>query len=218
MKFLFSTIGQKIQIAISGFFLSIFLLFHLFNNLVLFTGADNFNSMVAFLKRIHIIIRIMEFGLLAIVLLHVINALITSYKNRSANNGRYAVSVDTASINSKTMVWSGIFILFFFIIHLRYYWFTFQTIDGTGELTYFDYMLLDQFGFLGHTPTAIIYIIAILLISTHLRHGFLSLFKTFGVSIKYRDGILRYVALLFWAIIPLGFILVILGIQLGIIN
>ena len=49
MKFLFSTIGQKIQIAISGLFLAIFLLFHLFNNLVLFSGAENFNNMVIFL-------------------------------------------------------------------------------------------------------------------------------------------------------------------------
>ena len=82
MKFLFSTIGQKIQIAISGLFLSIFLLFHLFNNLVLFTGSENFNSMVRFLKSIHTVIRVMEFGLLGIVLLHIINAIVTSYKNR----------------------------------------------------------------------------------------------------------------------------------------
>ena len=47
-KFLFSTIGQKIQIAISGLLFSIFLMFHLFNNLVMYTGADNFNSMVSF--------------------------------------------------------------------------------------------------------------------------------------------------------------------------
>ena len=105
MKFLFSTIGQKIQIAISGLFLSIFLVFHLFNNLVLFTGEENFNSMVIFLKSVHTIIRIMEFGLLAIILLHVINAIITSYKNKNANNGKYAVKSDTAPINSKTMIW-----------------------------------------------------------------------------------------------------------------
>tara|TARA_Y100001960_G_C14766089_1_gene877055 strand:+ start:2508 stop:3161 length:654 start_codon:yes stop_codon:yes gene_type:complete len=215
-KFLFSTIGQKIQIAISGFFLSVFLLFHLFNNLVLFTGKDNFNSMVIFLKSIHTIIRIMEFGLLAIILLHVINAIVTSYKNKIANNGKYAVQSDTAPINSKTMIWSGLFILFFFIIHLRFYWFTFQTLDA--QANFFDYMLLNKFGFLGHTPTAIIYIISILLIATHLRHGFLSLFKTLGAPIKYRDGILKYVAILFWGIVPLGFILVILGIQFGIIK
>ncbi len=217
MKFLFSTIGQKIQIAISGFFLSVFLLFHLFNNLVLFTGANNFNNMVAFLKSIHIIIRIMEFGLLAIVLLHVINAVITSYKNRNANNGKYAVSSNTAPLNSKTMIWSGLAILFFFIIHLRYYWFTFQTLSENASLTYFDYMLLDKFGFLGHTPTAIFYIIAILLIAAHLKHGFLSLFKTFGIKEYYRNK-LRYIAFLFWGIIPAGFIIIIIAIQIGIIK
>ena len=182
MKFLFSTICQKIQIAISGLFLSIFLLFHLFNNLVLFTGSENFNSMVVFLKNIHSLIRVMEFGLLGIVLLHIINAIITSYKNRNSNNGKYAMSANTSSKNSQTMIWSGMIILFFFIIHLRYYWFTFQNLDKNAN--FFDYMLLDKFGFLGHTPTAIIYIIAILLISAHLKHGFLSLFKTFGISLK----------------------------------
>ena len=100
MKFLFSTIGQKIQIAISGLFLAIFLLFHLFNNLVLFSGSDNFNAMVGFLKSIHTIIRIMEFSLLAIVLLHVINAIITTYKNRKANNGKYSISANTSPKNS----------------------------------------------------------------------------------------------------------------------
>ena len=216
MKFLFSTIGQKIQIAISGFFLSIFLLFHLFNNLVLFTGAENFNGMVRFLKSIHIVIRIMEFGLLGIVLLHIINAIITSYKNKKANNGRYAVQSKTAPLNSKTMIWSGLAILFFFIIHLRYYWFTFQNLDK--DANFFDYMTLNQFGFLGHTPTALIYIIAIFLIAAHLRHGFLSLFKTLGVSSTIRNGILKYISFLFWGIIPLGFIMIIIAIQIGVIN
>tara|TARA_B100000579_G_C22717936_1_gene797900 strand:+ start:362 stop:1012 length:651 start_codon:yes stop_codon:yes gene_type:complete len=216
MKFLFSTIGQKIQIAISGLFLSIFLLFHLFNNLVLFTGSENFNSMVRFLKSIHTVIRVMEFGLLGIVLLHIINAIVTSYKNRKANNGKYAMPSSAAPLNSKTMIWSGATILFFFLIHLRYYWFTFQSLDS--EANFFDYMLLNQFGFLGHTPTAMIYIIAISLIAAHLKHGFLSLFKTLGISIKYREGILKYVAIIFWAIIPIGFIIIILAIQFGLIK
>ena len=216
MKFLFSTIGQKIQIAISGLFLAIFLLFHLFNNLVLFSGADNFNAMVGFLKSIHTIIRIMEFGLLAIVLLHVINAIITTYKNRQANNGKYSISVNTAPRNSKTMIWSGLFILFFFFIHLRYYWYTFQELSADSN--FFELMLMNKFGFLGHTPTAIIYIIAILLISAHLKHGFLSLFKTLGISIKYRETILKYIAFLFWGVIPFGFIVVVLAIQFGIIK
>ena len=55
-KFLFSSIGQKIQIAFSGLALAVFLLFHLFNNLVLFTGAENFNNMVGFLQCLQILL------------------------------------------------------------------------------------------------------------------------------------------------------------------
>ena len=216
MKFLFSTIGQKIQIAITGFLLSVFLLFHLFNNLVLFTGAENFNSMVRFLKSIHIVIRIMEFGLLGIVLLHIINAINTAYKNRKANNGKYTVTANTAPLNSKTMIWSGLAILFFFIIHLRFYWFKFQNLDSQSDFFY--YMTLDKIGFLGHTPTSIFYIIAILLIATHLKHGFLSLFKTLGVSSKLRNGLLKYIAFIFWGLIPLGFIIIVFAIQIGLIR
>ena len=216
MKFLFSTIGQKIQIAISGLFLAIFLLFHLFNNLVLFSGSDNFNAMVSFLKSIHTIIRIMEFSLLAIVLLHVINAIITAYKNRKANNGKYSISANTSPKNSQTMIWSGLFILFFFFIHLRYYWYTFQELEADSN--FFEFMVMNKFGFLGHTPTAIIYIIAILLISAHLKHGFLSLFKTLGVPLKLRDSLLKYISFIFWGLIPSGFIMIILAIQFGIIK
>tara|TARA_B100000676_G_scaffold309936_1_gene374975 strand:- start:627 stop:1280 length:654 start_codon:yes stop_codon:yes gene_type:complete len=210
-KFLFSSIGQKIQIAFSGLALAVFLLFHLFNNLVLFTGAENFNNMVSFLKSIHILVRILEVGLVAIILLHIINAIITTVKNRKANNGKYAVTANTASQSSRTMIWSGMTILFFFIIHLRYYWYTFQNMAKDAD--FFEVMLRNEFGYLGHTPTAIFYIIAIILIASHLKHGFVSVFKTIGLPSKYRDQIIHYLAFIFWAIIPFGFILVVLYIQ-----
>ena len=216
MKFLFSSIGQKIQIAFSGICLAIFLLFHLFNNLVLFTGANNFNNMVSFLKSIHLFVRILEVGLLFIIVLHVINAILSFIKNRKSNNGKYAVSTDTAPQSSKIMIWSGAVISLFFFIHLRYFWYTFQNM-GKGS-NYFELILNDEFGFLGHTPTAIFYIIAILLMSSHLKHGFISAFKTIGMPIKYRDQLIKYLAFVFWAIIPSGFIIIIIAIQFGIIH
>ena len=76
MKFLFSSIGKKIQMAISGILFCIFLLFHLFNNLVLFAGSDTFNQMVSFLESIKPIIRFMEFGLLFILLIVALFAII----------------------------------------------------------------------------------------------------------------------------------------------
>lgn len=216
MKFLFSSIGQKIQIAISGILLAFFLLFHLFNNLVLFSGATNFNSMVNFLKSIHIFIRILEVGLLGIILLHVINAIMITLQNKKSNNGEYAVSARTSPISSQTMIWSGLIILFFFLIHLRYFWYTFQNMSTNAN--FFNVVISNEFGFLGHTPTAFFYIISILLIAFHLQHGFLSVFKTLGISSKYRNGILKYISFIFWAIIPTGFIMIIISIQLGFIK
>ena len=216
MKFLFSSLGKKIQIAFSGVSLCIFLLMHLFNNLVLFTGEDNFNSMVHFLESIKPLIRIMEFGLLIILLLHIGNALQLTWYNRKASLGKSSLNKnDTSTLNSRTMAMSGTVILLFFIIHLRYIWFTYQTTDSHD---YYQILLQNKIGFLGHTPTAVFYIIAILLIGSHLKHGFQSALKTFGVLSNSRLGILYNLSILFWAIIPGLFILIILSIQIGWIN
>ena len=217
MNFLFSSIGRKIQIAISGLFFAIFLFFHLLNNLVLFAGEEAFNQMVGFLESIKPIIRIMEFALLGMLLMHVINAFIASYKNKKASAGEYAVSAKptTASLNSRTMLISGSIILVFFIIHLRFLWYTFQT---TTDHNYFQILLQNKAGYLGHLPTAFFYIIAISFISFHLKHGFLSSFKSLGFSAKLIRGPLAILAFLFWAIIPMLFILIIICIQTGYIN
>ena len=82
MRFLFSSIGKKIQIAISGIFLCIFLLFHLGNNITLFFGSHVFNSMVEMLESVKPIIRVMEFSLLGILLLHISNAIYLTKKNK----------------------------------------------------------------------------------------------------------------------------------------
>ena len=162
MNFFFSTIGRKIQIAFTGVVLSCFLLFHLLNNLVLFTGPDNFNAMVAILESIKPMIRIMEFCLLGVILIHIINAAYLTIENKKSATKRYKVdSSATSSTNSRTMIISGIIILIFFIIHLKYIWYSYQAHLFVGDETYYDILLRDQLGYLGHTPTAIFYIIAI---------------------------------------------------------
>ena len=62
--FLNSSIGKKILMSISGILISLFLVFHLINNLMLFAGADTFNGMVQWLENIKPVIRILEISLL----------------------------------------------------------------------------------------------------------------------------------------------------------
>ena len=221
MKFLFSSLGKKIQIAFSGLLLCVFLLMHLMNNMALFAGPDVFNGMVGALESIKPLVRVLEVGLLLIFLMHIINALQLTWSNRQASLKQSAslTQNETSTLNSRTMALSGSIILIFFIIHLRYLWYTYQQHLFISENeTYYDVILRNQWGYLGHTPTAIFYILAILFIGFHLKHGFQSGLKTFGILPNSRWNILYRLSYLFWAVIPGAFILIVLSIQIGWIN
>tara|TARA_B100001989_G_scaffold253254_1_gene239280 strand:+ start:1954 stop:2610 length:657 start_codon:yes stop_codon:yes gene_type:complete len=218
MKFLFSSLGKKLQIAFSGLLLCIFLMMHLINNLALFIGPEVFNAMVSTLESIKPIIRVMEAGLLIILIMHIGNALQLTFSNRKASQNKYS-NQKTSSLNSRTMAVSGTIVLLFFIIHLRYLWYTYQAhlfIDENE--TYYDVILREDWGYLGHTPTAIFYILAIMFIAFHIKHGFQSALKTFGVLKQSRIGLLYGLSFIFWGFIPAMFIVIIISIQFGIIN
>ena len=220
MHFLFSSIGKKIQIAFSGILLCIFLLFHLGNNLTLFFGSEVFNGMVEILESIKPIIRIMEVSLLGILLLHISNAIYLTKKNQEKITSKYYAGLvnNSSSINSRTMILTGTAILLFIIFHLSYIWYSYQIHnDAHNASTYYTILLQNKFGFLGHTLTAILYILSILLIASHLKHGFESALKTFGIVRSSKLSFLYNLSILFWGIIPMGFIIIILCIQLGVI-
>tara|TARA_Y100000590_G_scaffold459604_1_gene617106 strand:- start:760 stop:1413 length:654 start_codon:yes stop_codon:yes gene_type:complete len=217
MNFLFSSLGKKIQIAFSGILLCLFLLLHLMNNLTLFIGSELFNSMVQTLESIKPIIRIMEFSLLMIFIMHIFNGIQVTISNKKAALSKKAES-STSSLNSRTMIITGMTILAFIIIHLRYLWYTYQAHTFLENETYYDVILRNQLGFLGHTPTAIFYIISIILIGFHLNHGFQSALKTFGISPSSRWNILYKISFIFWGLIPSLFIIIVLAIQMGYIK
>tara|TARA_B100000959_G_C14898179_1_gene589663 strand:- start:302 stop:961 length:660 start_codon:yes stop_codon:yes gene_type:complete len=219
MNFLTSSIGKKIQIAISGIFLAIFLLFHLANNMMLFGGPEKFNNMVHFLESIKPIIRIMEAGLLVIIVIHTFNAIQLTWSNNKTKPIHYQNNDGSkiSSLNARTMAISGTIILLFFIIHLGCIWLTYQTQSFSESETYYDVLLRNQIGYLNHRITAIFYIIAIFLIGYHLKHGFQSALKTLGFT-RHKNSILYKTSFIFWGLIPAGFIMIILSIQAGIIK
>jgi len=219
MQFLFSSIGKKFQIALSGIFLCIFLLFHLGNNITLFFGSDIFNEMVKMLESIKPLIRIMEFSLLGILLIHLANAIYLTNQNKENLLSKYQNGLlnNTSSVNSRTMIITGTIILLFLIFHLSYIWYSYQ-IHFPAELTYYEILLQNKFGYLGHTITSVIYIVCILLIASHLKHGFKSALNTFGITKQSNLYFLYNLSILFWGIIPSGFILIIICIQIGVIK
>ena len=117
------------------------------------------------------------------------------------------------------MAISGSIILLFIFIHLGYIWWTYQTHNFLHiNETYYDVILRSQMGYLNHTPTAIFYIIAIFFIGFHLKHGYQSALKTFGIQNVNSGKILYSLGFLFWGIVPFGFILIVISIQIGCIQ
>src|SRR4051812_28778983 len=100
-QFFTSAVGRKIVMALTGLFLISFLIVHvglnacIFNDLSVFNPDDNgsmFNRAAHFMGN-SLLIRIMEIGLFAGILLHAIQGYVVEAKNRSRRKQGYQVTL-----------------------------------------------------------------------------------------------------------------------------
>ena len=198
-----TTIGKKLLVASTGLMVCLFLVFHLINNLIIFTGPENFNQLVAALEKIKPLIRIMEILLVIIFFTHIYNSLLLTIESRRSRNDSYIkLSSSSSTIYSRTMFFSGSILFIFLVTHLSTIWFNFQNIDDHDK--YYYLVTESVYGF-GNIFITILYLLSMILLGFHLRHGFQSAFKTLGVQNSKFDKILNVVSIFFWFLIPLGF-------------
>src|SRR4051794_34342374 len=100
-QFFSSAVGRKLVMALTGLFLISFLLIHvglnscIFNDLSFFNPEDNgsmFNR-AAFFMGNSLLIRIVEIGLFAGIILHIVQGYAVELKNRSRRKKGYAVAL-----------------------------------------------------------------------------------------------------------------------------
>ena len=122
LKMFYTTVGRKLVMALTGLFLCVFLLEHLYGNLQLYKldGGVAFNEYGEFLVH-NIVIRAVEYLLFGGILLHVLDALFLTLHNRKARPVRYAVSHQSGNSSwfSRNMGITGSIILVFLVIHLK---------------------------------------------------------------------------------------------------
>ena len=75
-----TSIGKKLVMGFTGLFLISFLIVHCYVNAMIFVGEDAFNSAADFMGTT-IAIRIMEVGLFAGILLHIVQGYMLAQKN-----------------------------------------------------------------------------------------------------------------------------------------
>jgi succinate dehydrogenase / fumarate reductase cytochrome b subunit len=182
--FLKTSIGKKIVMGITGLFLTTFLIIHVSINACIYfnDGGKTFNAAADFMSH-NPVIRILEIGLLAGLLIHMIQALRLTMENKKARPIAYA-KIDGAANSkwySRSMGVLGSLLLIFFVVHFANFWFPTKVAVFTHhEHNSFESMkvVFDQWYFVA------IYLVGVGALCYHLLHGIQSAFQTLGINHK----------------------------------
>ena len=178
-----SSVGTKLLMGLTGIALFVYMLLHLAGNALIFAGEDLFNAYSHTLISNPLIVPI-EIGLLLIFLLHIYKAVTMWTKNRAARPVGYlkkelAGHTSRKSFSSSTMIWSGLVILVFVIIHVKQFKFgSFYQVTDSDVRD----LARTEIEVFQNPFWVVLYVIGPLLVGLHLRHGFSSAFQSLGLD------------------------------------
>ncbi|WP_347172799.1 succinate dehydrogenase cytochrome b subunit [Polaribacter uvawellassae] len=211
-----SSIARKFAMALSAFFLMFFLLQHFVINVtsIFPDNGATFNKLSHFMGTNGLIQYVMQPVLIFGVVFHFVMGFVLEIKNNNARTIKYAKNNGAANSTwmSRNMIWSGLAILAFIVLHFIDFWFpeiNTKFIQGDwsgmhdGQLRYF-HELQEKFV----NPARVgAYVVAFVFLALHLLHGFNSAFQSVGANNKYTKG-LKTFGKLYAILIPLGFIVI----------
>jgi succinate dehydrogenase / fumarate reductase cytochrome b subunit len=180
----FSTVGTKLLIGITGLLMFVYMILHLVGNALIFGGQDLFNEYSHLLVSNPLIIPI-EIALLLIAILHVYKTITNYLSNNAARPVRYekkeyAHRTSRKSVASSTMIFSGLFLLLFIIIHVKQFkygaWYQTESPAPMRDLYRTELEVFKQ------PFWVLFYVIGTFAIGLHLRHGIASGFQSLGID------------------------------------
>ena len=214
---IWSSVGRKILMSLTGLVLFTFVVGHLVGNLQLLAGdPDQFNRYAHLLVGLGGLLILVELALLGCVLVHVWAAITIALGKRSARPNRYAKvrsagGASRKTLGASTMIYTGLTILVFVVLHLvdlkwgpgiedGYV----TEVDGV-EMRDLHRLVVETF----QKPVYVVwYVLAMVVLGFHLSHAFWSAFQSLGF---YHD---RYTRLLYGGgralafLIALGFLVI----------
>jgi len=200
-----SSLGKKYIMALSGWFLLLYLIIHLFGNSFLYVGEGAFNLYVSTLteSELHYVIRIIEVVLFLGFIIHAIDGVKLTIENWKARPERYAAKPKDpqSTIASRTMWFTASVIFIFLVIHLQNFWYQYKS--GAINTNYTMYQAVVE-TFQNPVYSAI-YLVAMYLLGFHLWHGFQSSFQTMGLNHPKYRSLIVWIGRIYTIIITLGF-------------
>ncbi|MET8002432.1 succinate dehydrogenase cytochrome b subunit [Nonomuraea glycinis] len=221
--FLASSNGKKVVMAVTGAVMVLFLVGHMVGNLKIFISRDSFNDYATALRTLleplapyRTLLTIVEIVLAVSVVLHIWAAVSLSRRARAARPVKYAAKKSQAGgYATHIMRYGGVTIVLFLVWHLLDL--TFGVVNPKGPVsTPADRMIA------GFDPSrwwmTLIYLVAVVMVGLHLRHGIWSAFQTLGWANRNRYKALRTGAALVSAVLVIGFLAPPLAITFGVVK
>ncbi len=202
--------------SLTGLFLMLFLLIHLIGNLQLLKddGGEAFNVYAYFMTH-NPLIKIVSYTLYASILLHAVQGILLWQKNKAARGvHRYAVQhVRGSERPARTMAWLGIIIFVFIVLHMYQFWFQmhwgpvpFVEYEGSTHAVRDLYALVDaEYKNLAYV---VFYVISMVVVAFHLKHGFWSAFQTLGLNHKKYTPLINGIGWVYALAVPALFALI----------
>lgn len=202
IRFYRSSIGKKTIMSLTGLFLCLFLVEHLVGNLLLFANdGGHLYEQYSKLLVSNPLIRMIEVILFLSLFGHAISGVVVWIRNRRARPQKYAVYHldENTEFASRITMLGGSIIFLFLVVHLGSFFFPLR-VTGTSMTAF---QLVEQK--FSNPWFCTLYVVSLLILGYHLKHGFQSAFQTLGLMHKRYQWLLEVVAFFFWFVIPAGF-------------
>ena len=176
-----STIGTKLVIAFTGLALVGFLVAHLAGNLLILAGPEAFNAYSHKLIS-NPLIYVAEAGLALLFVLHIWKTVGNYVRNKGARPAAYQMKKPAGHTSRKTlsstwMIVSGTTILVFLVLHLKTLKFGAHYEAAEPGVRDIYRLTVEVFQRPGYV---IWYVVAMVLVGMHLRHGITSALQSLG--------------------------------------
>jgi len=178
-----SSVGTKLLIGVTGLLLFAYLVLHLAGNLLVLAGQDTFNQYAHTLVSNPLTVPV-ELALALVFVVHIYKTVRMFLGNQAARpfgyqQKKWAGHTSRKSVSSTTMIWTGLLTLVFVVIHLSQM--KYGAFYQIGDPAIRDLYRTEVEVF--SSPLWVtIYVVGMVLIGFHLRHGISSAFQSLGLS------------------------------------
>ncbi|HFK5502612.1 succinate dehydrogenase cytochrome b subunit [Elizabethkingia anophelis] len=206
-----NTLSRKTLMCLTGLFLGFFLLIHFLGNLQLFLPQEQahlqFNAYSHFLSG-NIVIKIVSLVLYTSIILHAIDGLVITIKNKKSGGTYQSDRRGRASKwYSRNMGILGTLILIFLVIHFQNFWYVYKfgslPLDDKGnkDLYILVVTVFKEWWYV------VIYVISMIALCYHLIHGIYSAVRTLGLFHPKYVKWIKIAGIAYSVIISVGFAL-----------